>query len=58
MDTRSFAVALAPLMGTGRLPVHVSGCERRCGTPRTAYVDLMSPTSIAAALTQLDAELS
>ena len=57
MDTRSFASALAPMLPAGELPVHVSGCERRCGTPRTAYVDLMSPTSIEAALTLMEPEV-
>ncbi|WP_460626151.1 precorrin-3B synthase [Intrasporangium mesophilum] len=56
LDTRSFAAALAPVLPAGQVPVHVSGCERRCGTPRTAYVDLLSPTSIGAALTLLDQE--
>jgi precorrin-3B synthase len=57
LDTRSFAAELAPLLPAGPLPVHVSGCERRCGTPRTAYVDLLSPTSVETALTQLEPEV-
>ncbi len=58
LDTRSFAAALAPLLPAGRLPVHVSGCGRRCGTPRAAYVDLLSPTSVEAALNVLDQEVT
>ena len=48
LDTRALARALAPVLPPGRLPVHVSGCERRCGTPATAYVDLLAPPSLDA----------
>ncbi len=50
LDTRSLARRLAPVLPAGRLPVHVSGCERRCGTPSTAYVDVLAPTSLDDAL--------
>ena len=50
LDTRALARALAPVLPPGRFPVHVSGCERRCGTPATAYVDLLAPPSLDDAL--------
>ena len=34
-------------------PVHVSGCERRCGEPHGDHVDLLAPADLAAALEQL-----
>ncbi|MGO4597004.1 precorrin-3B synthase [Terrabacter sp. 2RAF25] len=55
IDTRAFASALAPALPTGLLPVHVSGCERRCGTPATAYVDLLAPGSLDDALATIRA---
>lgn len=45
IDTRALAHELAPCLPSGRLPVHISGCERRCGTPSTAYADLLAPSS-------------
>lgn len=56
LDTRAMARALAPVLPDGHLPVHVSGCERRCGTPETAYVDVLEPTSIDDALQQMAAQ--
>jgi precorrin-3B synthase len=53
IDTRGLARELAPHLPPGTLPVHVSGCERRCGTPATAYMDLIAPTSLDAALAAL-----
>lgn len=53
LDTRALAREIAPVLPEGGLPVHVSGCERRCGTPSTAYVDLLAPTSLEAALHQI-----
>jgi precorrin-3B synthase len=53
LDTRGLARDLAPALPGGHLPVHVSGCERRCGTPATAYVDVLAPTSVDAALRQI-----
>jgi precorrin-3B synthase len=50
LDTHALARELAPALPPGRLPVHVSGCERRCGTPSTAYVDVLAPTSLEHAL--------
>ncbi|MEO7446713.1 MAG: precorrin-3B synthase [Humibacillus sp.] len=50
LDTRALAVELAPVLPNGRLPVHISGCARRCGTPSTAYVDVLSPISLDDAL--------
>ena len=48
--TRSLARRLAGVLPAGSLPVHVSGCERRCGTPATAYVDVLAPVSLDAAV--------
>ncbi|MFC7597769.1 precorrin-3B synthase [Terrabacter sp. GCM10028922] len=53
LDTRALAHELAPILPAGRLPVHVSGCERRCGTPSTAYVDVLAPASLDDALRQV-----
>ncbi|MBC9819987.1 precorrin-3B synthase [Terrabacter sp. MAHUQ-38] len=53
LDTRALARRLAPVLPAGRLPVHVSGCERRCGTPSTAYVDILAPVSPGSALRQV-----
>ena len=53
LDTRALARDLAPVLPPGHLPVHVSGCERRCGTPSTAYVDVLAPTSLDSALRQI-----
>ncbi|MFM6850052.1 MAG: precorrin-3B synthase [Terrabacter sp.] len=55
IDTRDLARDLAPVLPPGTLPVHVSGCERRCGTPSTAYVDLLAPRSLDEALATLSA---
>lgn len=35
-------------------PVHVSGCERRCGEPHGDHVDLLAPADLTAALAQLE----
>ncbi|ATW52554.1 precorrin-3B synthase [Streptomyces peucetius subsp. caesius ATCC 27952] len=40
-DVRADATALLPA-GAGGLPVHWSGCERRCGHPRGAWVDVVA----------------
>ncbi|GAA2747051.1 precorrin-3B synthase [Terrabacter aerolatus] len=53
LDTRALARDLAPSLPAGTLPVHVSGCERRCGTPATAYVDVLAPRSTADALSTI-----
>ncbi len=50
IDTRALAHDLAPRMPPGLLPVHLSGCERRCGTPKGHFVDLLAPRSVGAAL--------
>lgn len=66
IDTRATARRLAlhlesaptpgrPGLGADRtdhadLPVHVSGCERRCGTPSTPFVDVLAPGSLDEAL--------
>ncbi|CAN7570888.1 precorrin-3B synthase [Terrabacter sp. LjRoot27] len=53
LDTRALARDLAPVLPGGHLPVHVSGCERRCGTPATAYVDVLAPRSTDDALSTI-----
>ncbi len=53
LDTRALARDLAPVLPGGHLPVHVSGCERRCGTPATAYVDVVAPRSAEQALSTI-----
>ncbi|GAA2485703.1 precorrin-3B synthase [Terrabacter carboxydivorans] len=53
VDTRALARDLAPVLPAGRLPVHVSGCERRCGTPSTAYLDVLAPRSTEEALSTI-----
>jgi precorrin-3B synthase len=53
LDTRALARNLAPVLPAGHLPVHVSGCERRCGTPATAYVDVLAPRSTDDALSTI-----
>nr|WP_231372266.1 precorrin-3B synthase [Terracoccus sp. 273MFTsu3.1] len=53
LDTRALARDLAPVLPRGHLPVHVSGCERRCGTPATAYVDVLTPRSTEEALSTI-----
>jgi precorrin-3B synthase len=53
VDTRALARDLAPVLPGGHLPVHVSGCERRCGTPATAYVDVLAPRSPEEALSTI-----
>ncbi|WP_323100431.1 precorrin-3B synthase [Intrasporangium sp. YIM S08009] len=50
VDTRGLARALAPALPPGTLPVHVSGCERRCGTPSSCFVDVLAPRSLADAV--------
>lgn len=46
ISTRDLATELATrLPVTPQLPVHVSGCERRCGRPSVHHVDLMTPRS-------------
>lgn len=41
-DTRTLAARLAGAGGPSA-PTHLSGCERRCGAPATAHVDLVAP---------------
>ncbi len=50
IDTRALAHDLAPRLPAGTLPVHISGCERRCGAPQTAFADLLAPASTDEAL--------
>ena len=50
VDTRGIARALAPILPPGPLPVHISGCERRCGAVASDFVDVLAPRSVADAL--------
>ncbi len=38
-----------------RRPVHVSGCDRRCGEPHGDHLDLLAPVDLATALAELRA---
>lgn len=54
LSTQAMATQLAALLPTPPgLPVHVSGCPRRCGAPSTAHVDLVAPASAGAALAEI-----
>jgi precorrin isomerase/dissimilatory sulfite reductase (desulfoviridin) alpha/beta subunit len=55
ISTRDRAVELAGAWPSPSLPVHVSGCRRRCGAPSGRYVDLMAPASLGQSLAVLDA---
>jgi len=50
IDTRGLARALAPALPPGPLPVHLSGCERRCGATAPGFVDVLAPRSLADAV--------
>jgi precorrin-3B synthase len=59
VDTRGVARSLAASlpaggMPGGDLPVHVSGCERRCGTPAGPFVDVLAPRTPSDALAALE----
>ncbi|GAB3712465.1 precorrin-3B synthase [Mariniluteicoccus flavus] len=41
---------VAALPRAPRLPIHLSGCERRCGAPRRDHHDLVAPASAAEVL--------
>ncbi|SDB80594.1 precorrin-3B synthase [Raineyella antarctica] len=57
IDTVALAEQLAEAAGTDpgitERPVHVSGCDRRCGEPHGDHVDLLAPADLAEALAQL-----
>jgi len=56
IDTHAFARELSGRMPPlGLVPVHVSGCARRCGAPVGDYVDLLAPTSVDAAISAVAA---
>ncbi|HET6759703.1 MAG TPA: hypothetical protein VFH20_10540, partial [Propionibacteriaceae bacterium] len=44
INTRAYATALAQ-SGSFLGRTHVSGCERRCGVPARAHVDLVAPAA-------------
>jgi precorrin-3B synthase len=54
IDTQSLATRLAAaLPAAPPVPVHLSGCERRCGAPATDHRDLVAPTSLDDALARV-----
>lgn len=54
ISTQRFATALvAALPSVPTLPVHVTGCERRCGAPTGEHVDLVAPHSLPVAVGQV-----
>ncbi|MGI8456823.1 MAG: precorrin-8X methylmutase [Propionibacteriaceae bacterium] len=50
ISTRDRAIELAAAWPAPKLPVHVSGCRRRCGAPSGRYVDLMAPADLGQSL--------
>jgi len=52
IDTQATAAGLVARLGSHRPRAHLVGCERRCGAPAEAHIDLVAPRSIDAALTQ------
>jgi precorrin-3B synthase len=44
INTRAYATALAQ-SGSFLGQTHVSGCERRCGAPTSAHIDLVAPAA-------------
>lgn len=59
--TDTFAIARELVAAAARdpritsRPVHVSGCDRRCGEPHGDHVDLLAPIDLSAALVGLGA---
>jgi precorrin-3B synthase len=54
IDTQSLATRLAAALPSAPpLPVHLSGCERRCGAPATDHRDLVAPSSLDDALARV-----
>jgi precorrin-3B synthase len=44
INTRAYATALAQ-SGSSLGRTHISGCERRCGAPASAHIDLVAPAA-------------
>lgn len=56
IDTqRTARLLVAALDAAPRRPVHLSGCERRCGAPAGDFVDLVAPGSVPDALAEIHA---
>lgn len=54
ISTRSFVTELAAALPSApTMPVHVSGCERRCGVPTGRHIDLMAPRFLDPALAEI-----
>jgi precorrin-3B synthase len=50
ISTRDLATALAGVLSSEGPTVHVSGCERRCGSPGDPHLALVAPPSVQRAL--------
>lgn len=50
IDTLSLATGVAAEVSPTGEPLHISGCDRRCGSPRGRHVDLLAPRSVEEAL--------
>lgn len=56
ISTQQLAAELTQVLGSGRgVPVHVSGCERRCGAPSGGFADLVAPASLKSAMGLIEA---
>jgi precorrin-3B synthase len=55
INTRELVEGLAPLLDVdeARLPIHVSGCARRCGAPAGRHHDLIAPVDVHQAVSCL-----
>ena len=45
--TMDLATAAAPHLPAGSRPLHVVGCDRRCGEPHVDHVTVVAPTEVA-----------
>ncbi|GAB3920583.1 precorrin-3B synthase [Microlunatus endophyticus] len=54
INTREFAAGLAAVLDDQPgLPIHISGCGRRCGTPSGPHHDLVAPDDLDRAIASL-----
>lgn len=54
ISTRHIATGLAAALDHAPVPpIHVSGCERRCGAPAGSHLDLVAPETLQAALARV-----
>ncbi|MBA3529529.1 MAG: precorrin-3B synthase, partial [Propionibacteriaceae bacterium] len=55
INTRELAGELVDHLRAATLqPVHLSGCERRCGAPAGRHIDLVAPDCIGRALAEIE----